>query len=658
MKRLFILLAAVTAAVLTQAASVTYTADNTTIFANPERGFITMIGGNLSEKKPYGVKGSESTLDAHASGDMGSLVLVHYYLTNFVNTETIPAKVLNAFDEDMQVLRARGMKAIIRFSYANGTYEKNGVESAKDATLAVAKKHIEQYKSHWQANADVIFCFQAGFIGAWGEWYYTDNYGNQSGTINTNRRALIDALLDAVPADRTIQLRTPLFKTGYVGSTSPLTATEGFSGSAKARLGHHNDAFLENNGDMGTYTDTAKQKPYIAQETLYVPIGGESCILDASVAAANASYAKTTAEMSRLHWTFIQSGYSTVVTNRWRSDGTFDELNRKMGYRFQLVSGTYGDQAAAGGKLPVKMQIKNVGYAPLYNERTAYIVLQSGSKTYSLPLQSDPRRWLPNGVVTTIDEQLTLPSNIPAGTYQLYLYLPDKYASIASNAKYAVRFANTGVWESGTGMNKLNASVTVSSGNTPEPPQPVGDAVLLPATLNKANVASYSSDMSWYNTDYFDFGPGDAENLDRWAEWTVELRYPGKYQVSEEMKSVLNSGNVLGHYWHLQLLDNNSPVAEYTTKAVWEEGGITYDDKWDLSSVAKGVYTLRVQNAQEWGQPKLRSLTLAYDGVLPAGIGQQEADMEKGARYDILGRPVDADYRGIVITRGGKFLAR
>ena len=260
MKRLFILLAAVAAAVLTQAASVTYTADNTTIFANPERGFITMIGGNLSERKPYGVKGSESTLDAHASGDMGSLVLVHYYLTNFVNTETIPAKVLNAFDEDMQVLRARGMKAIIRFSYANGTYEKNGVESAKDATLAIAKKHIEQYKSHWQANADVIFCFQAGFIGAWGEWYYTDNYGNQSGTINANRRALIDALLDAVPADRTIQLRTPLFKTGYVGSTSPLTATEGFSGSAKARLGHHNDAFLENNGDMGTYTDTAKQR--------------------------------------------------------------------------------------------------------------------------------------------------------------------------------------------------------------------------------------------------------------------------------------------------------------------------------------------------------------------------------------------------------------
>jgi len=660
MKRTILWIVAILLCVGTQASSVTYSPDDSSIFTNPERGFITMIGGTLSEKKPYGVKGHESALDAHASGDKGSIVLVHYYLTNYVNTETIPTKVLNAFDEDMQVLRSKGMKAIIRFSYANGTYMKGNVESAKDAPLSIAKKHIQQYQSHWQANADVIFCFQAGFVGAWGEWYYTDNYGNQSGTINANRRAIIDALLAAVPADRTIQLRTPLFKTGYVNSTTPLSSTEAYSGSAKARLGHHNDAFLENYGDMGTYTDTATQKPYIAQETLYVPLGGESCILDASVAATNASYAKTTAEMSRLHWTFIQSGYSTVVTDRWRNDGTFDELNRKMGYRFQLVNGTYGDQASAGGTLSVRMQIKNVGYAPLYNERPAYIVLKSGSQTYLVRLASDPRRWLPNGVVTTINEQLTIPANIPSGTYQLYLYLPDAYASIASNPKYAVRFANTNVWESTTGMNKLNASVTVSSGSTPEPPQPQGDAVLLPATLDKNNVTAYSSDMTWYNTDYFDFGPTDAENLDRWAEWSVELRYPGNYWVSEVMKSIQADWGIVGHYWHIELLSNDSPIAEYTTEPKWDEGEISYPTLWNLSSVPAGVYTLRVKNAQEWGQPKLKSLTLRYDGVIPAGTESisdgTDADCSGMPRYDILGRPVDASYHGLVITHTGKTL--
>ena len=473
MKRiLFVMLAACVSAVMA-ASSVTYTADDNTAFSNPERGFITMLTKKLSKSSPCGVKGSESTLNGKKSSENMSIVLVHYYLNNFISTETIPTEVLNGFDEDMAVLRDLGMKAIIRFSYSQKTYEKNGVETAQDPTLAIAKSHIEQYKSHWQANADVIFCFQAGIVGAWGEWYYSDHYGNQQSTINSSRRQIVDALLAAVPADRCVQLRTPLFKTGYVKSTAPLTADEAYTGTAKARLGHHNDAFLERWGDMGTYEDTAKQKPYIAQETLYVPLGGESCILDADIAATNASYAATTAEMSRLHWTFIQSGYSEVVTNMWRNNGTFDELNRKMGYRFQLVNGTFGDEVRPGGQLAVNLRIKNVGYAPLYNERPAYIVLKNGSNVYKVKLASDPRTWLPNGVVTEINENITVPSTVPAGTYQLYLYLPDAYASIADKPAYAVRFANTNVWDSSTGMNKLNASVTVAG----EPIQGLEDVI-------------------------------------------------------------------------------------------------------------------------------------------------------------------------------------
>ena len=101
--------------------TVTYTADDNTIFANPERGFITMLTGHLSTQHKYAVKGSESTLRNKQSSEKMSIVLVHYYLDNYVSTATIPSTVLNAFDEDMQVLRNLGMKAIIRFSYADGT---------------------------------------------------------------------------------------------------------------------------------------------------------------------------------------------------------------------------------------------------------------------------------------------------------------------------------------------------------------------------------------------------------------------------------------------------------------------------------------------------------------------------------------------------------
>ena len=465
MKRLFFAMLAACVSAAMWAASVTYTADDNTIFSNPERGFITMLTGHLTEKKPYAVKGNESTLDSKKSSEKMSIILVHYYLDNYKKTATLPSKVLNAFDEDMQVLRSKGMKAIIRFSYVGETYEIGDDEySAKDATWSIAQQHISQYASHWQANADVIFCFQAGIIGAWGEWYYSDNYGNMCDHINSSRRAVLDALLAAVPADRCIQLRTPKFKTSYLNSTTPLTAAEAWQNTPKARLAHHNDAFLERWGDMGTYEDTATQKPYIAQETLYVPLGGESCILDDSIADAHASFAKTTAEMSRLHWTFIQSGYSEVVTNKWRQNGTFDELNKKMGYRYQLINGTYGETVSQGGSLSVNMRIKNVGYAPLYNERPAYIVLKNGSNVYPLKLASDPRTWLPNGVVTTINEFITVPANVPMGTYQLYLWLPDAYASLADNPAYAVRFANVNLWDASTGMNKLNATVTVTVG--------------------------------------------------------------------------------------------------------------------------------------------------------------------------------------------------
>ena len=101
---------------------------------------------------------------------------------------------------------------------------------------------------------------------------------------------MVDSLLSAVPHDRCIQLRTPLFKTGYVGDTKALTAEEAFTGTPRARLGHHNDAFLYDYDNMGTYTDTAKQKPWLAQETLYVPIGGETDITDLGLAQEWATY--------------------------------------------------------------------------------------------------------------------------------------------------------------------------------------------------------------------------------------------------------------------------------------------------------------------------------------------------------------------------------
>lgn len=481
MKR-FIYLLALLVTVTMQASVVTYTPDNTTIFRNPERGFTEELSRKVSTSNPNVVKGNISS--SWGQKDLQSLAMVLYNF-NYFKAKDLPDEVLAGFDEDMQELRKYGLKIVLRFAYTETTSD------MVDATPEWVERHLEQLKPHLAANADVIYTIEAGFVGVWGEWYYTSNYGNESQHMNANRRRVIDALFTNAPVDRFILFRYPMIKTEYYGDSKPLTAEEGFSGTQRARMGCHNDAFLNSWGNDGTYasddnSDDPKVRQYIATETLYVPNGGETNVEGGS--SAEKVYAQAPSEMSKYHWSFCGRSYATAVTSRWRSSGIFDTLNIHMGYRYNLVDGQFTDQAAPAGKMNVTIRLRNDGYAPLYNARTAYIVLKNGSKSYNLPLQSDPRRWLPNGVMSAINEQLSIPADMPEGTYHLYLYLPDKYESIAADPKYAIRIANKDMWDGDTGLNDLGASVTIASSAPLDPgelPEVIIDA--LPATRTDAS---------------------------------------------------------------------------------------------------------------------------------------------------------------------------
>ena len=737
------------AALSANVAAVNYTADNSTIFRNPERGFTEEISGKVSKSSNHLLKGNESFFDEGGVRPTETLVVVLYNLANYKSKDNLDQEILDGFDEDMQVLRNKGFKCVLRFAYSES--------DSHDANKTRVLKHIAQLKPHLQANADVIYVLQAGFVGEWGEWYYSDNFGNETQHLNSNRREVLTALLDACPQDRFLLVRYPMIKAEYLGHTNALTGSNAFSGSPQARIGHHNDAFLNNYGNDGTYVswdesdeDADDVRQYIADETLYVPNGGETNVESSS--RANSVYKKAEQEMAAYHWSFCGESYSEKVTKKWKSSGIFDKLNRNMGYRFQLVSGNYSASAAPGGNMSVSISLKNVGYAPLYNYRKAYIVLKNGSKTYSLPLESDPRRWVPGN--TTINETLALPANITAGTYQLYLHMPDAYASLADKPAFSVRFANNNVWEASTGMNNLNASITISGngGSTPAPslsvsassisfgdvnvgssatrtftvsganlsgnvtvssnnsalavspasisksnaqagatvtltiapaaagngsavvtvassgassktinvswngkqnggqnPQPSG--IALPATLNKANASAYSSDMTWYNSNYFDFGPTDATNTGRWAEWNVSVASAGSYNVSA------TGYYPNGHQWQLEIVGANNT---YALPASWSTGNKTENgsSKWNLPA---GNYTIRVKNIMEWGQPKLQSISLTKSANnKPQAINGVEAQQlnPNAPMYDILGRQVDESYKGIVIQNGQKFLLK
>ncbi|MEU4192000.1 DUF4832 domain-containing protein [Kribbella sp. NPDC026611] len=424
--------------------TVTYTAatDN---FANPERGLYHHTGD--CDKADF----SLSTLQSYRTGAGISLVMCVFYLAEYKNGPIAQA-ALDQLQQQIDTVRAAGLKMVLRFAYTTSTA---GDDTTKDRILA----HLDQLAPYLSSGQDVIAVVQAGLIGAWGEWYYTQNFGN-AGTISAtdwaNRKAVTDKLLSVVPSSRMIQLRTPKFKRTLY-STSPVTSANAYNGSALSRIGHHNDCFLASADDFGTYENTSVEYPYLQSDTTYVAMGGETCGSN----PPRSSCPTATSELAQFHWSFINTDYEPSVLNSWSTGGCLATITKNLGYRFRLESGTYPATATHGGSLPVSFTVHNDGYATPYNPRNLELVLRNTSTgtNYRLALSSDPRRWTA-GTTTTVTQTLTLPATLPAGSYSLMLNLPDPLLS--TRPEYSIRLANQGTWDAATGMNSLLHTLTVS----------------------------------------------------------------------------------------------------------------------------------------------------------------------------------------------------
>ncbi len=85
----------------------------------------------------------------------------------------LPQTFLDIVQNDLNTSREGGVKLVMRFSYTNN---QNGEDAALDTILL----HINQLTPIFQQNYDVINYVEAGFIGAWGEWYYSSHNLNNT----------------------------------------------------------------------------------------------------------------------------------------------------------------------------------------------------------------------------------------------------------------------------------------------------------------------------------------------------------------------------------------------------------------------------------------------------------------------------------------------
>lgn len=440
-------LLAVVAATATQALAqgpsqtLTYQATNAE-FLNPERGFMRF--SDLTNPWQYS-----------QIRDQGQSIVYGRVLANNFRNGPLSQGFLNQIQNGFDTARQRGLKVKFRVAYND--------DGGADAPKSVILNHIQQLQPLWEANKDVLFHMDAGFIGGWGEWHSSQN------GLDTpaNRSEILGAILDALPVDRTVGIRTPHFKReifsgSQISDSAKITEANAFDGSDLSRVGHLNDCFLASGSDFGTYVtpgwSRARELEYIGDESRFVPHGGETCNPSAFSDAANAI-----AEMEVLHTDYLNRDYHPDVVQSWRDDGAFDEIQRRIGYRFELEEATLPTEVRPAGLMPIEFTIANVGFGELFNPRDVEVTLENNAtgETVTTPLSVDPRFWL-GGETNTVTTRLVLPADLAEGEYTVGLWLPDAEDSLRDDERYAVRFANTGMWDEATGINVLMTDLIVA----------------------------------------------------------------------------------------------------------------------------------------------------------------------------------------------------
>jgi len=459
---------------------VNYDVDGT-LFANPERGFYKQTETHSNSGFSFlSASQLETWRTNHVNSATGinplTVISRTFYLEDFLNSDVSPEFLAN-MQSDFDAARDAGVKLKVRFAY-HKSCDWPGYQGL-DAQPARVLQHIDNVKDVLNANSDVLLLVQLGFVGAWGEWWATDTFApppTSSGPCQgpgqltaqnwEDRRAVVLKIIEELSPDRMVAL-TGQHKQGIFERDTAITPAEAYTGTPWARTSHFADCFLSNPQNTGMYSGNLAvreaQKDFFDAENTYLAQGGETC-----GSYTTESYCDNAiAEMTRMHWSYLNTDYDHDIIGQW--DECIEEVKQRLGYRFELISGTYTDSVAPDGQFNIDISLKNVGFAAPFNARDVELILrnQATNAEYEVQLPDDPRFWL-SGQTYNITHDICTQASMPTGTYDMFLNLPDPYPSIADRAEYSIRLASTDsagatIWEDSTGYNSLLNTISVTN---------------------------------------------------------------------------------------------------------------------------------------------------------------------------------------------------
>ncbi len=360
--------------------------------------------------------------------------------------------------------RRNGCTMALRFRY-----DENGKTNPEPATFDQVLRHINQIKASGllEEYKDILMFVETGFVGAWGE-QHSGKY-----TSLEYKAKLVDAMLDLVPDDIPITVRTPNTFAKWAGiQQSEIDGWISEPGSDAARIGMYNDGYMGSDSDLGTYSNREKETTWLGRQTLSTYYGGEfSGNLDWAKKYDTYFPENAIPEMYKTHLSYINSNiYSlykdytfgkeydveNVDNSAYYGQTVFKFIRDHLGYRFVLRNSKLSGSIPQGDTLKLNISVENTGFANPIRPQKAEIILENNGDYSVTEVDIDTRKWLS---CTTSESalELKLPGSIEPGKWNAYLRFSVGNEGIIDGYKRTVKFANNNIWNPSLGANYMGS---------------------------------------------------------------------------------------------------------------------------------------------------------------------------------------------------------
>ncbi len=427
-----------------------YCGPGTTAVKNPTGNVILM----LVDLGPFscGVNGTTDDAGNYTEG------------TDYDLDDTFFNSLRGTFDN----CRRNGCTIALRFRY-----DSNGKNNPEPATFDQVLHHIQQIKDNGllEDYKDILMFVETGFVGAWGE-----QWGGKYTSLEYKAQ-LVDAMLDCVPEEIPITVRTPNIFTTWAGITiDELADYVAEPGSDAARIGMYNDGYMGSDTDLGTYSNRPATTAWMNHQMLHTYYGGEfSGNLDWAKKYDTYLPENAIPEMYQTHLSYINSNIyqlykdytfgeaydvEGVDNSAYYGQTVFQFIRDHLGYRFVVRKAEHSDTVKQGETLQLNMSVENTGFANPIRSQKAELLLEKDGNYIQTEVDIDTRTWLSCSVTDTA-LSVKLPGDIAAGDWNIYLRMSVGNQNIQESNMRTVHFANHDVWNSSLGANYMG-TVTVS----------------------------------------------------------------------------------------------------------------------------------------------------------------------------------------------------